>query len=511
MTTDHPVYVLGRGYVQAHKLTTTDEVMFGGVCTTFVHGIEPIPTPERVYNIRVANCHNYFASGILVHNCDDVHAASEAYSIADRENALRWFRETWSNRLNDASKDVMMVIGQRIHENDVSGLILEERKDWVHLNLPAEFEPARKCTTVLGRTDPRTVEGELLWPERFNAETLSRYKRDLGSMGFAAQYQQTPVPSEGGTFKKAWIRYFTETPVAYVLETSTGSRSVLKEACWRFTVVDLAISLKQSADYTVIATFDVTPQHDLLLIDMIRDHIDNPAQQKAIRMTYINLEPRFIKIESVGYQLAIIQTLRNTPEDVNHFLVTSANPEMLDQTLRQLPGGESFLMRDIFDGYRSPSPEVYVACVVGDVDFFKFSVERQGYCTIVGQPGYDPHQVSIPVREYKPVKDKVSRASVAAIHMENEKLLFRKNDAMLPDVEGEVLRFPFGGHDDIVDILSMASDEVTYNKYSGLPMLLYTEEEAKVAAIEKEKEEKLNHERQLLGIPMLLEDDIEFK
>ncbi len=42
-------------------------------------------------------------------------------------------------------------------------------------------------------------------------------------------------------------------------------------------------------------------------------------------------------------------------------------------------------------------------------------------------------------------------------------------------------------------------------------MLLYTEEEAKVAAIEKEKEEKLNHERQLLGIPMLLEDDIEFK
>ncbi len=394
---------------------------------------------------------------------DDAHSADDAHSDVQRETAVLWFREVWSNRLNNAEKDAMAVVGQRIHEKDVCGYILRERPDWVHLDLPAEYDPSRKCFTSIGWSDPRTVEGELLWPERFSKSTLDGLKRDLGSIGYASQYQQSPVPAGGAIFKKQWFRYFTETPEAYLLETAQGTCSILKSDCWRFTVVDLAISLKQTADYTVIQTYDVTPQNDLLLIEQIRDHLDNPQQQKILRLLYHRLKPRFLKVESVGYQLALIQELKNEPKNLTDFIVEVASPEALDSTLRQLPGVEAFVVRDDFthNYITYYGPDRYVVQVLGDAGFFKFAVEKQGYCKIVGQPGVDPSRVSIPVREYKPVKDKVARATTPAIWMENGKFFFRQGDPYLATVEPELLTFPLGGHDDIVDGCSMAADEVS--------------------------------------------------
>ena len=110
---------------------------------------------------------------------DDAHNASEAYSEAERETAVTWFREVWTNRLNNQERDKMVTVGQRIHENEVYGYILRERPDWTHLNLPAEYEPSRHCTTAIGWSDPRKTEGELLWPERFSRKTLERAQTRL--------------------------------------------------------------------------------------------------------------------------------------------------------------------------------------------------------------------------------------------------------------------------------------------------------------------------------------------
>lgn len=274
--------------------------------TLLVRCVEPIPAPERVYNLRIANDHNYFANGVLVHNCDDPHNANDAHSEAKRTAALIWFREVWTNRLNDQEKDKMVTVGQRIHENDVCGYILRERPDWVHLNLPALFEPSSRCITPIW-SDPRTEEGELLWPERFTNETLDGLKRDLGSIGFAAQYQQRPVPAGGGQFRQEWIRYFTETNEAYVLEKVSGTTSVLKSSCNLFCTVDLAISLKEENDYTVYGIWARTPENDLILLDVIRVRISNPDQLKQLRLIHQRYPGIYFKIERVGYQLALVQ------------------------------------------------------------------------------------------------------------------------------------------------------------------------------------------------------------
>lgn len=235
---------------------------------------------------------------------DDPHNAMEGE--AERKAVIEWFGKTWLSRINDQTSGPMIVVGQRLHASDLSGHLLE-LGGWEHLCLPSEFEPARRAFTKIGWTDPRTQEGELLWPEKFPHAVLDTLKAGLGSMNYAAQYQQQPVPAGGGQFRREWFRSFSETEEAYVLETPAGKRSVLKSECWQFGTVDLAISSKQTADYTVFALWAVTPERDLLLIDLIRARISNPEQLKQLRLLRMHYSSAYFKIEKVGYQLALIQ------------------------------------------------------------------------------------------------------------------------------------------------------------------------------------------------------------
>lgn len=126
---------------------------------------------------------------------DDPHNAQEAQSDAVREAAIEWFDMVWSTRLNDPKKDVMVTIMQRLHENDVSGRILE-LGGWEHLCIPAEWDGVKR-RTKLGEYDPRRIKGQLICPERFGPKELEALKVVLGSYGASGQLQQDPVPAEG--------------------------------------------------------------------------------------------------------------------------------------------------------------------------------------------------------------------------------------------------------------------------------------------------------------------------
>lgn len=140
---------------------------------------------------------------------DDPHSTETAESDAERTNTIRIFREGASDRLNDVSKSAAVVIMQRLHEGDVSGIILKLGLPYVHLNLPMEFEVDRRCITYVGGKeffrDPRSYEGELLFPERFPRKAVESLKVVKGSYAWAGQYQQRPVPREGGLFKRHWF------------------------------------------------------------------------------------------------------------------------------------------------------------------------------------------------------------------------------------------------------------------------------------------------------------------
>lgn len=137
---------------------------------------------------------------------DDPHSTETAESDTERQAAVRIFREGISDRLNDVTTSAIVLIMQRLHEQDVAAVAKELDIGFIHLNLPMEFEPEAKCQTYVDGElffqDPRTEDGELLFPERFPATEIERLKKAKGSYAYSGQYQQRPTPRSGGMFQR---------------------------------------------------------------------------------------------------------------------------------------------------------------------------------------------------------------------------------------------------------------------------------------------------------------------
>ena len=200
---------------------------------------------------------------------DDPHGAQDAQSDTMRASTLEWFDTVWSSRLNDPRSDAMVVIMQRLHEQDVSGHILTDLRGWEHLCLPAEFDGKRRKTS-LGAYDVREAKGDLLWPERFTTAVLTEMKQAMGEYGTAGQLQQDPVPSGGGIIKvehfKMWMVSDYMPQFEYVLQS-----------------YDCAFTEKTSGDPTACTTWGIffhKGQRHAMLVDAWDEHLSYPDLRK---------------------------------------------------------------------------------------------------------------------------------------------------------------------------------------------------------------------------------------
>ena len=138
---------------------------------------------------------------------DDPHSVASAGSEAERKTETDSFLEAIPTRLNKPESSAIVMIMQRLHEEDCSGIVLEHKgglPGWDHIMLPMRFDPDRAHPTMLGKEDRRTEAGELLFPERFPSRVVDELERTLGSFATAGQHQQTPVPRGGGIIKDDW-------------------------------------------------------------------------------------------------------------------------------------------------------------------------------------------------------------------------------------------------------------------------------------------------------------------
>ena len=151
---------------------------------------------------------------------DDPHSVDGANSDAKRNTVTQLFKEAVTSRLNNPDRSAIVVVMQRLHEDDVSGVILSNSMGYDHIMLPMRYDPARAFATKLGYADPREEDGELLFPDRFPLEVVERDERAMGPYATAGQYQQQPEPRGGGIIKDHWWQLWEKReypPIEYVV------------------------------------------------------------------------------------------------------------------------------------------------------------------------------------------------------------------------------------------------------------------------------------------------------
>jgi len=155
---------------------------------------------------------------------DDPQNPKLANSEKERINANNFFNQTLRSRLNNPEHGVFIVIMQRLHEQDLTGMLLElEPSEWNHICLPAELSENVKPASLKNK-----YKDGLLFPQRLSEKVLKGFKIGLGGYGYSGQYEQTPAPSDGGIIKKAWFDIVKEAPVGTVnffLDTAYTAKS----------------------------------------------------------------------------------------------------------------------------------------------------------------------------------------------------------------------------------------------------------------------------------------------
>ena len=147
---------------------------------------------------------------------DDPIKATDAFSSAERRRVNQAFDSTLATRLNNKKDGAIVIIMQRLHQDDLVGHVLG-KDDWDHVSIPAIETDDRSYRL---NDDPLQLyhrrAGEALHAAREPLQALEAVRRAQGSLTFSAQYLQAPVPPEGNILKREWLRYYDRAPTDLV-------------------------------------------------------------------------------------------------------------------------------------------------------------------------------------------------------------------------------------------------------------------------------------------------------
>lgn len=207
------------------------------------------------------------------------------------ENEL--FDLKFVGRLDNKKTGRIVVVMQRLHQNDLCGHLKEQ--GYTQLVLPGEAE--HRHTVVFPRSGETKVmePGEVLHPEREGPVEIAAQKKALGAWGFAAQYNQNPTTKGGVIIKRDWIKYYKVLPMGL-----TGHRQ-----SW-----DMAFKDTESSSY-VVGGLWAKRAGDYYLLDLVRDRMGFSATRMAM-IAFSAKHPKVIRkvVEEKANGAAIIDSLK---------------------------------------------------------------------------------------------------------------------------------------------------------------------------------------------------------
>src|ERR1700726_70572 len=225
-------------------------------------------TTAQGYRLATSNGGVLTGRGADIILIDDPLKPEEALSDAQRQAANDWYDHTLYSRQNDKRRSAIVMIMQRLHEDDPVGHVLAQEPSEV-LSFPAiaEADEMHEIETIWGPQGFRRRRGEALPLAREPLEILDRIRRTIGEYNFAGQYQQSPAPLGGGMVKAEWFKSYRE-----------------KERPERFDQIvqswDTANKATELSDFSVCTTWGVKGK-ELFLLGVFRRRLEYPLLKRA--------------------------------------------------------------------------------------------------------------------------------------------------------------------------------------------------------------------------------------
>jgi predicted phage terminase large subunit-like protein len=258
--------------------------------------VQEFLTTRQGYRLATSNGGVLTGRGADIILIDDPLKPEEALSDTQRQAANDWFSHTLYSRINNKRTGAIVIIMQRLHEDDLVGHVLAQ-EPWEVVSFPsiAEEDERHEIETILG---PRTFtrrRGEALHPEREPLDTLDRIRRTIGEYNFAGQYQQSPAPLGGGLVKAEWFKRYGERERPESFDRIVQS--------W-----DTANKATELSDFSVCTTWG-TKGKNLYLLGVLRKRLEYPALKRAVREQQSLFNAHVVLIEDKASGTQLIQEL----------------------------------------------------------------------------------------------------------------------------------------------------------------------------------------------------------
>ena len=324
---------------------------------------------------------------------DDPHSVEGANSDQQRASTIEWFLEAVPTRLNKPLESAIIVIMQRLHEEDISGVILDKGLGYDHIMLPMRYEPGRAHETLLGVEDPRTEEGELIFPARFPESVVDRDELAMGPYASAGQFQQSPEPRGGGIIKREWWIEWDQPsypPFDYVIAA-----------------VDTAYTTKSENDPSAMTVWGVWKGGDQTAV--VTRSMGADGQMAILNRQYKEEHPKCMLMYAWAERLELHELIERVQETMSNYSV------------------DKLLIENKASGY---SVAQEIRRVYGHDEFAVQLIDPKGI-------------------------DKTARL-YSIQHLFAEGLIYAPDRSWAETVITQAAQFPRGKHDDLVDTVSMA-------------------------------------------------------
>jgi predicted phage terminase large subunit-like protein len=260
---------------------------------------------------------------------DDPLKLGDAMSEAVRTRVIEWYRSTLLSRADDKKAARIVLVMQRVHQDDLAGYLLDQGGFEV-LNLPAIAQ--RNETYFLG--DGRTYDrqkGELLHPAHEPAPVLAELKRGMGPIAFSAQYQQSPIPPGGTIIKRKWLTPYDD------IRQQSGDRIIMS---W-----DIALSEQETGDYSACVVL-LRRKEVFYILEVIRGRYPFDTLKRKVMEVKRRYDSGTLLIEDSPISRGLIQSLKEQSINVTVYKPdTDKRARVIAQTDRFAGGSVRFPRR----------------------------------------------------------------------------------------------------------------------------------------------------------------------